>query len=75
LKHGLDKGTFVKGGNALLVDSDRNGVDWAKYIEKLMKNPSLVKDLGENLYETVKDTYSLITVTKNRAAFYKSLIK
>jgi glycosyltransferase involved in cell wall biosynthesis len=75
LKHGLDKGTFVKGGNALLVDSDRNGVDWAKYIEKLMKNPNLVKDLGENLYETVKDTYSLITVTKNRAAFYKSLIK
>ena len=75
LKHGLDRGTFVKGGNALLVDVDRNGVDWAKYIEKLMKNPNLVKDLGENLYETVKDTYSLITVTKNRAEFYKSLIK
>jgi glycosyltransferase involved in cell wall biosynthesis len=75
LKHGLDRGTFVKGGNALLVDTDRNGVDWAKYIEKLMKNPNLVKDLGENLYETVKDTYSLITVTKNRAEFYKSLIK
>lgn len=75
LKHGLNKGTFVSGGNALLVDADRNGVDWAKYIEKLMKNPNLVKDLGENLYETVKDTYSLITVTKNRAEFYKSLIK
>jgi glycosyltransferase involved in cell wall biosynthesis len=75
LKHALDRGTFVKGGNALLVDPDRNGVDWAKYIEKLMKNPNLVKDLGENLYETVKDTYSLITVTKNRAEFYKSLIK
>jgi hypothetical protein len=40
-----------------------------------MKNPNLVKDLGENLYETVKDTYSLINVTKNRAEFYKSLIK
>jgi intein/homing endonuclease len=75
LKHGLDRGTFIKGGNALLVDVDRNGVDWAKYIEKLMKNPNLVKDLGENLYETVKDTYSLITVTKNRAEFYKSIIK
>lgn len=75
LKHGLNKGAFVSGGNALLVDADRNGVDWAKYIEKLMKNPNLVKDLGENLYETVKDTYSLITVTKNRAEFYKSLIK
>ena len=75
LKHGLDRGTFVSGGNALLVDVDRNGVDWGKYIEKLMKNPNLVKDLGENLYETVKDKYSLINVTKNRAEFYKSLIK
>lgn len=75
LKHALNKGTFVSGGNALLVDVDRNGVDWAKYIEKLMKNPNLVKDLGENLYEAVKDKYSLITVTKNRAEFYKSLIK
>jgi hypothetical protein len=27
------------------------------------------------LYETVKDRYSLVTVTKNRAEFYKSLIK
>jgi len=75
LKHALNKGNFVNGGNALLVDVDRNGVDWAKYIEKLMKNPNLAKDLGENLYETVKDTYSLKTVTKNRAEFYKSIIK
>ena len=74
LKHGLNKGSFVNGGNALLVDGDRNGIDWGKYIEKLMKNPNLIKDLGENLYETVKDTYSLQTVSKNRAEFYKSLI-
>jgi hypothetical protein len=31
--------------------------------------------MGERLYETVKDTYDLNTVTKNRAEFYKSLIK
>jgi glycosyltransferase involved in cell wall biosynthesis len=44
-------------------------------LEKLIKNPNLVKDMGERLYETVKDQYDLNNVTKERAEFYKSLIK
>ena len=74
LKHCLQNGNFVD-GNALLVDENRNHSDWAKFIEKLVKNPNMVKDMGERLYETVKDTYDLNVVTKNRAEFYKSLIK
>jgi glycosyltransferase involved in cell wall biosynthesis len=74
LKHCLDHGNFVD-GNAMLVNENRNHADWAKYIKKLVENPNLVKDMGERLYETVKDTYDLNTVTKNRAEFYKSLIK
>ena len=74
LKHCLENGNFVD-GNALLVDENRNHSDWAKYIEKLIKNPNMVKDMGERLYVTVKDTYDLNVVTKNRAQFYKSLIK
>lgn len=73
LKHCLENGNFVD-GNALLVDENRNHSDWAKYIEKLLKNPNMVKDMGERLYETVKDTYDLNTVTKNRAEFYKSIV-
>ena len=73
LKHCLKNGNFVD-GNALLVDENRNHSDWAKYIEKLVKNPNLIKDMGERLYETVKDTYDLNTITKNRAEFYKSLV-
>lgn len=73
LKHCLKNGNFVD-GNALLVDENRNHSDWAKYIEKLVKNPNLIEDMGERLYETVKDTYHLKTITKNRAEFYKSLI-
>ena len=30
--------------------------------------------MGEKLYETVKDTYDLNTITKNRAEFYKSIV-
>jgi glycosyltransferase involved in cell wall biosynthesis len=74
LKHCLNHGNFVD-GNAMLVDENRNHSDWAKYIKKLVENPNMVKDMGERLYETVKDTYDLNTVTKNRAEFYKSLIK
>jgi glycosyltransferase involved in cell wall biosynthesis len=74
LKHCLDHGNFVD-GNAMLVNENRNHSDWAKYIKKLVENPNLVKDMGERLYETVKDTYDLNTVTKNRAEYYKSLIK
>jgi glycosyltransferase involved in cell wall biosynthesis len=73
LKHCLKNGNFVD-GNALLVDENRNHSDWAKYIEKLVKNPNLIKDMGERLYETVKDIYDLKVITKNRAEFYKSII-
>jgi glycosyltransferase involved in cell wall biosynthesis len=73
LKHCLKNGNFVE-GNALLVDENRNHSDWAKFIEKLVKNPNMIKDMGEKLYETVKDTYDLNTITKNRAEFYKSII-
>lgn len=73
LKHCLNNGNFVD-GNALLVDENRNHSDWAKYIEKLLKNPNMVKDMGERLYETVKDKYDLNVVTKQRAEFYKSLL-
>lgn len=73
LKHSLQNGNFVD-GNALLVDENRNHSDWAKYIEKLLKNPNMVKDMGERLYEHVKDRYSLNVVTKSRAEFYKSLV-
>ena len=73
LKHCMKNGNFVD-GNALLVDENRNHSDWAKFIEKLVKNPNMIKDMGERLYETVKDTYDLTTITQNRAQFYKSLV-
>jgi glycosyltransferase involved in cell wall biosynthesis len=73
IKHCLDHGNFVD-GNGLLVDEQRNHSDWAKYIEKLIKNPNMAKDMGERLYETVKDKYDLNVVTKSRAEFYKSII-
>jgi glycosyltransferase involved in cell wall biosynthesis len=73
LKHSLNQGEFVD-GNALLVDEGRNNGDWYKYVKKLINNPTWAEDLGERLYETVKDKYDLNVVTKNRAEFYKSIL-
>jgi glycosyltransferase involved in cell wall biosynthesis len=74
LKHALKNGQFSD-GNALLVDEVKNHSDWAKNMKKLIDNPNFAYDLGQRLYETVKDTYDLNVVTKNRAELYKSLIK
>ena len=66
-------GKFVD-GNALLVSENRNHTDWDKYIKKLVDNPNMIKDLGERLYETVKDKYDLNVVTKTRRDFYTSIL-
>ena len=73
LKHALKNGQFTD-GNALLVPESRNHSDWSKNIKKLIDNPSMIVDLGERLYETVKDTYDLKTVTKARAEWYKLIV-
>jgi glycosyltransferase involved in cell wall biosynthesis len=73
LKHCLDNGNFVD-GNAMLVNENRNHSDWYKFVKKLVQNPNMAKDMGERLYETVKDVYDLTNVTKARAEFYKSIV-
>ena len=73
LKHALKNGELTD-GNALLVDEVRSA-DWGKYMKKLIQNPNMAYDLGQRLYETVKDTYDLNKVTKDRAELYLSLVK
>jgi len=74
LKHSLQNGNFVD-GNALLVDETKNHADWSRFIKKLVDNPNMITDMGERLYETVKDKYDLRNVTKTRKEFYESIIK
>ena len=71
----VDEGKFNDKGNALLVGSKKNHKDWAKHMKRLVENPNMIEDLGNRLYETVKDTYSLKKVCKDRVEFFKSIIK
>jgi len=47
--------------------------DWVKHIKYLKNNPEAAKDLGEELYEEVKDKYHLDTVNKKRLKLYQDV--
>jgi len=68
-------GELNPNGNALLVPSIKNHKQWFQHIKKLIENPDLIEKLANNLYETVKDQYSMDAVTKQRAEWYKKIIK
>jgi len=58
--------------NALLVKKPK---DWYRHMRTLINEPELRKELGENLYKTVKEKYDVREVNKKRADFYKKVIK
>ena len=70
----VDSGVYNDKGNALLVPERKNHKEWAKHMKRLVENPALVEDLGNRLYETVKDTYSLKKVCNDRVEFLKSIV-
>ena len=74
-KANLFGGEWDATGNGILIEPKKNqGKDWAKYIKKLIENPDLVTQLSENLYNTVKDTYSMDKVTDDRKDLYLKLL-
>lgn len=70
----VNQGVFNSTGNSLLVPPSKNHKEWAKHMKRLIDNPNLIEDLGNRLYETVKDKYSLQTVSESRTQFFKSII-
>jgi len=80
LKHAMTKGSkqeesqFDPNGNAFLIDSVRNHKDWYKTIKRLINNPEMVDVVAENLYNTIKDTYSIEAVSKDRRELYLNLL-
>lgn len=57
-------------GNALIVDKPKQWLQNAK----LLENKDMRIELGERLYQTVKDKYDLRNVTKSRMEIYKKLL-
>ena len=70
----LKGGEIDPEGNALLVDESKAHKNWGKYVEKLVNNPELLKQLQDNLYRDVHEKYDLRNVTKDRAELYKKMV-
>lgn len=71
----IEKGGKInEEGTALLVDSSKSHKQWAKYINKLADDADMLKKLQDNLYNFVKDRYSLAEICKQRVEFYKSIV-
>lgn len=72
----IEKGGKInENGTALLVETSKNHKQWAKYINTLAYDRDMLKKLQDNLYEFVKDRYSLDTVCKQRVEFYKKIAR
>jgi len=69
----VENGVYNNKGNSLLVNPNRNHKDWGKHMKRLIENPNLIEDLGNKLYDTVKDKYSLKNVCKDRVQFFKTI--
>lgn len=61
--------------NCILIPNKKNAHKyWAKSLKKLILNPDLRKQIGEQLYEDFHEKYHLANVTKKRADFYKDAV-
>ena len=67
-------GGFEEDGNGILIDTTKNHKDWYASIKKLIQNPDVVKQLQDNLHNTVKNMYSLDKVTEQRKELYLNLV-
>ena len=75
LKNAIERGGGINpNGNAILIDKNKAHKDWTKTVERLVKNPVLVKQLQTNLHNDICEEYDLRNVTKKRADFYKEIV-
>ncbi len=63
------------GKNGFLVKNNSGAKNWQYYATKLIQDAELRKEMGEALYETVKDKYDLRNISKARGEWFKSIVK
>lgn len=68
-------GSINPKGNSLMVPKAKNHKLWYQHMKRLIDNPNMITDLGEKLYETVFPYYTLEYITRNRAEWYRELIR
>ena len=62
-------------GNCVLIEPEKKHKAWGQAIKKIVAHPEYIKMMTDNMYETVKDKYDIKNVTRDRAEWYKSIVK
>lgn len=71
----IEKGGKInENGNGILIDTAKNHKDWTKTIKTLVNNPELVKQLQNNIYDSLHEKFDLNNVTKERSDVYKKVL-
>ena len=68
-------GKINEEGNCVLIDANRAHKDWAKTVEKLVKNPAYIDKLKNNMHQHVLANYDINKVTADRAEWYKQICR
>ena len=68
-------GVINENGNCILIDNRKAHKEWAKAIEKLVKNPEHIVRLQENMNKHIIENYSMDKMTAERAEWYKKICK
>jgi glycosyltransferase involved in cell wall biosynthesis len=66
-------GNINEEGNCILIDNNKTHKDWAKAIEKLVRNPKYIDILKKNMHNHVLEHYDINKVTAERARWYKEI--
>lgn len=65
----------VNTNHGFYVEPKRNHSDWYDAIKKLSKQPELIKEMGENLYNLVSKKYDIHNVNEKRTQIYNYYAK
>jgi glycosyltransferase involved in cell wall biosynthesis len=68
-------GLIDESGNCILIDNKKAHKEWAKTIEKLVKNPEYVEKLKINMNKHVVENYDIDKITAMRAEWYKEICR
>jgi len=72
--YGIYKQLIEDGKTGILINKMDEKRGWYKAIKKVIEDADYRNMLADNLYEFVKDKYTLAAVTQKRVQFYKDII-
>jgi glycosyltransferase involved in cell wall biosynthesis len=65
---------FKDNGGGVLIAKNNRPIEWQKQLSKLLDNPEMIKELGEQSYKTAFEKYNLDTENVKRLDFWMNFL-